>query len=262
MKTEARYLSVSQLNAFIKAKFDDDSELSDIYLKGELSNFKIYSSGHAYFSLKDADSIIPGLMWASSAALLSFTPKDGDEVIVHGRVSVYPQQGKYQIYCDRMELFGQGNELLKLKELAKKLQKEGLFDENRKRPLPKFPQTIGLITAKGSAAIKDMVVNIQKRWPLVDIIVFPSLVQGKEAPADLLRAFMASQGCILDVLIIGRGGGSSEDLGAFNDERLVRALAASKCPTVSAVGHEERSEKPFDFDQPKIRCLEEKRILR
>jgi len=238
MKTEERYLSVSQLNAFIKAKFDDDSALSDLYLKGELSNFKVYSSGHAYFSLKDADSIISGLMWSSSVGFLSFVPKDGDEVLVHGRVTVYPQQGKYQIYCDRMELFGQGSELLKLKELARKLQAEGLFDEKRKRSLPKFPKTIGIITAKGSAAIKDMAVNIQNRWPLVDIVVFPSLVQGKEAPADLLRAFRASQDEKLDVLIIGRGGGSSEDLNAFNDEKLVRALASSNCPTISAVGHE------------------------
>jgi exodeoxyribonuclease VII large subunit len=182
MKNEEHYLSVSQLNSLIKDKFDQDPELSSVYLRGELSNFKIYSSGHAYFSLKDNQAVISGLMWGSYVMYLPFEPKDGDEVLVHGKVSVYPPSGKYQIYCDHMELFGQGSELLKLKELAKKLQAEGLFDESRKRKLPAYPKTIGLITAKGSAAIKDMVVNIQKRWPLVDIIVFPSLVQGKDAP--------------------------------------------------------------------------------
>lgn len=238
MKNEEHYLSVSQLNSLIKDKFDQDPELSNVYLRGELSNFKIYSSGHAYFSLKDNQAVISGLMWGSYVMYLPFEPKDGDEVLVHGKVSVYPPSGKYQIYCDHMELFGQGSELLKLKELAKKLQAEGLFDESRKRKLPTFPRTIGLITAKGSAAIKDMVVNIQKRWPLVDIIVFPSLVQGKDAPKNLIEAFRKAESYPLDTLIIGRGGGSSEDLGAFNDEGLVRALATSKCPTISAVGHE------------------------
>lgn len=238
MKNEARYLSVSQLNSLLKEKFDSDPELCNVYLKGELSNFKIYSSGHAYFSLKDNQSLISGLMWASYVSYLPFQPKDGDEVLVHGKVSVYPPSGKYQIYCDSMELFGQGSELLKLKELAKKLQAEGLFDESRKRGLPKYPKSVGIITAKGSAAIKDMVVNLQNRWPLVDIYVFPSLVQGKEAPKSLLAAFQLAQSYPLDVLIIGRGGGSNEDLGAFNDETLVRALAKSRCPTISAVGHE------------------------
>ena len=238
MKEEVTYLTITQFTERLKAKFDFDSELQNVYLHGELSNFRIYPSGHAYFSLKDEGALIAGVMWGSNVKRLSFRPKDGDDVLLHGAVSIYPSRGSYQVYADHMELFGEGAALLRLKELAKKLQAEGLFDEARKRPLPKFPKTIGLITAKGSAAIKDMVHNLQIRWPLADILVFPSLVQGKEAPASLLKAFQLSQKAPIDVLIIGRGGGSSEDLDAFNDETLVRALASSKCPTISAVGHE------------------------
>ena len=237
-KNEELCLTVTTFNELLKAKFDEDPDLQNVYLRGELSNFRIYPSGHAYFSLKDDKSVVSAVMWATYVQRLSFRPKDGDEVMIHGSCSVYPASGKYQIYVNFMQLSGQGAELLRLKELAKKLQAEGLFDESRKRRLPLFPKSIGLITAKGSAAIKDMITNIQNRWPLVDIYVFPSLVQGAEAPKDLLRAFKASQEYPLDVLIIGRGGGSSEDLSAFNDESLVRALASSKCPTISAVGHE------------------------
>ena len=236
-KNEELCLTVTTFNELLKAKFDEDPDLQNVYLRGELSNFRIYPSGHAYFSLKDDKSVVSAVMWATYVQRLSFRPKDGDEVMIHGSCSVYPASGKYQIYVNFMQLSGQGAELLRLKELAKKLQAEGLFDESRKRRLPLFPKSIGLITAKGSAAIKDMITNIQNRWPLVDIYVFPSLVQGAEAPKDLLRAFKASQEYPLDVLIIGRGGGSSEDLSAFNDENLVRALASSKCPTISAVGH-------------------------
>ena len=237
-KNEELCLTVTTFNELLKAKFDEDPDLQNVYLRGELSNFRIYPSGHAYFSLKDDKSVVSAVMWASYVQRLSFRPKDGDEVMIHGSCSVYPASGKYQIYVNFMQLSGQGAELLRLKELAKKLQAEGLFDESRKRKLPAFPKAVGLITAKGSAAIKDMITNIQNRWPLVDIFVFPSLVQGNEAPKDLLRAFKVSQEYPLDVLIIGRGGGSSEDLSAFNDEALVRALAKSKCPTISAVGHE------------------------
>ncbi len=235
---EERYLTISQFSDRLKYKFDIDPELRGVFLRGELSNFRVYSSGHAYFSLKDEKAVISGIMWRDTVERLSFPPKDGDEVLVRGSVSVYQPQGKYQIYVSHMELFGQGNELLKLKELAKKLQAEGLFDESRKRPLPPFPKKIGVITAKGSAAAKDIVYNLQSRWPLADIVIFPSLVQGKEAPKDLIRAFNLSQKEDIDVLIVGRGGGSSEDLSAFNDEALVRALATSKCPLISAVGHE------------------------
>ena len=237
-KNEELCLTVSTFNELLKAKFDEDPDLQNVYLRGELSNFRVYPSGHAYFSLKDEKSVVSALMWASSVRYLSFVPKDGDEVMIHGSCSVYPASGKYQIYVNHMELFGEGNELLRLKKLAKKLQAEGLFDESRKRKMPTFPNKIGLITAKGSAAVKDMITNIEKRWPLVEIVVFPSLVQGAEAPKDLLRALSLAQKEDLDILIIGRGGGSSEDLSAFNDEALVRALSKSRCPTISAVGHE------------------------
>lgn len=235
---EARAYSVSELSSLIKDSLDENPLLNSVLLRGEISNFRLYPSGHAYFSLKDSQAIISGVMWASHVSHLTFRPKDGDEVLAHGQVSAYPAQGKYQIYVDEMELFGQGAALLKLKELAKKLQAEGLFDESRKRPLPRFPQKIGIISAKGSAAIRDMEVNLLKRWPLIQIVAFPSLVQGPEAPKSLLASFALAQQEDLDVLIIGRGGGSSEDLGAFNDEKLVRALATSRCPTISAVGHE------------------------
>ncbi|MCQ2742148.1 MAG: exodeoxyribonuclease VII large subunit [Bacilli bacterium] len=239
MNDKTTYLSVSALNDILKAKLESDPELFSIHLKGEISGFKINQfSGHAYFNLKDSKSVISGIMWSNTVARLRFAPKDGDEVVVTGRINVYSPSGKYSIVCSTMELAGQGDALLKLQMLAKKLQAEGLFDESRKRSLPRFPKTVGLITAKGSAAIKDMVVNIENRWPLCEIYVFPSSVQGSEAPKELLEAVNKAASYPLDVLIIGRGGGSSEDLWAFNDEALVRALAKSKCPTISAVGHE------------------------
>lgn len=231
-------ITVSELNAYIKAKLEGDFSLASIYLRGELSNFKIYPSGHCYFTLKDKDSMVSGVMWASSAMRLSFRPKDGDEVLVHGRIAVYPPRGSYQISVDHMELFGQGAELLRLERLKAKLAEEGLFDPARKRPLPKFPNRVGVIAGKDSAGLRDIVVNILGRWPLIELVVLPSLVQGKEAPKALIEAFNKAQQADLDVLIVARGGGSSEDLGAFNDEALVRALATSRCPFISAVGHE------------------------
>ncbi len=231
-------LTVSELNAYIKSKLEGDFLLSSLYLRAEISNFKVYPSGHCYFTLKDKDSMISAVMWASSTYKLSFRPKDGDEVLVHGRVAVYPPRGSYQLSVDHMELFGLGAELLRLEKLKAKLAAEGLFDPSRKRRLPKFPRRVGVIAGKGSAGLRDIVVNIYNRFPLVELVQFPSLVQGKEAPADLIAAFQRAQQANLDVLIIGRGGGSSEDLGAFNDEALVRALAKSRCPVISAVGHE------------------------
>ena len=182
--------------------------------------------------------MISAVMWASSAARLGFRPKDGDEVLVHGRVAVYPPRGSYQLSVDRMELFGLGEELLRLQRLKEKLAAEGLFDASRKKPLPRFPQKVGVIAGKDSAGLRDIVVNISLRWPLVELFVVPSLVQGKDAPADLISALGKVTLGNPDVLIIGRGGGSSEDLGAFNDESLVRAIAKCPFPVISAVGHE------------------------
>ena len=231
-------ISVSELNAYIKAKLEGDFLLSSVYLRAEISNFKIYPSGHCYFTLKDKDSMISAVMWASSAMRLSFRPKDGDEVLCHGRVGVYPPRGSYQFSVDQMELFGLGAELLRLEQLKKKLAAEGLFDADRKRPLPRFPRRVGVIAGKDSAGLRDIVVNIYHRWPIIELIQFPSLVQGKDAPKDLIANFNKAQEADLDVLIVARGGGSSEDLMAFNDEGLVRALATSNCPVISAVGHE------------------------
>lgn len=231
-------LTVSELNAYIKSKLEGDFLLSSLTLRAEVSNFKVYPSGHCYFTLKDKDSMISAVMWASSAARLGFRPKDGDEVLVHGRVAVYPPRGSYQLSVDRMELFGLGEELLRLQRLKEKLAAEGLFDASRKRPLPRFPKKVGVIAGKDSAGLRDIVVNISLRWPLVELFVVPSLVQGKDAPADLISALGKVALANPDVLIIGRGGGSSEDLGAFNDESLVRAIAKCPFPVISAVGHE------------------------
>ena len=237
-KEKQQLITVSMLNAYIKAKLEGDFSLSSIYLRGEVSNFKTYPSGHSYFTLKDKDSMIAAVMWASSAYKLTFRPKDGDEVLVHARISVYPPRGNYQLSVDHMELFGQGAELLRLQQLKAKLAAEGLFDESRKRPLPRFPLRVGVIAGKDSAGLRDIVVNIYRRYPLIELKQFPSLVQGKEAPKDLIKAFSLAMKEDLDVLIVARGGGSSEDLSAFNDEVLVRALATSRCPLISAVGHE------------------------
>ena len=231
-------LTVSELNAYIKSKLEGDFLLSSLYLRAEISNFKVYPSGHCYFTLKDKDSMISAVMWATSAMRLSFRPKDGDEVLCHGRVGVYPPRGSYQFSVDQMELFGLGAELLRLEQLKKKLAAEGLFDAERKRPLPRFPRRVGVIAGKDSAGLRDIVVNIYNRWPIIELVQFPSLVQGKEAPKDLIANFSKAQEADLDVLIVARGGGSSEDLMAFNDEGLVRALVTSNCPVISAVGHE------------------------
>ena len=231
-------LSVSELTDMIKRTLEGDPRFLSIVLHGEISNFKVYSSGHAYFSLKDKNAVISAVMWASYVHGLDFLPKDGDEVLVHGRMNVYPPRGSYSLSIDRMERYGQGEALLKLRQLAEKLQKEGLFDPERKRPLKKYPEHIGVIAGRGSAGLRDIEVNLLRRYPIVKLHVFPSLVQGQEAPKALLEAFYKAQELPLDTLIIARGGGSSEDLGAFNDEALVRAVATSKCPVIAAVGHE------------------------
>ena len=236
--TLEKAISVSELNGYIKSKLEGDFLLGNVYLRGEISNFKVYPSGHCYFTLKDKDSMVSAVMWGSYASRVGFAPKDGDDVLVHGRIGVYPPRGSYQFTVDKMERFGLGAELVKLEQLKAKLKAEGLFDPSRKRPLARFPKKVGVIAGKGSAGLRDIVVNILRRYPLIELVQYPSLVQGKDAPADLIRAFKLAQADELDTLIVARGGGSSEDLGAFNDEALVRALATSRCPVISAVGHE------------------------
>lgn len=235
---QGTYYTVSSLNRFLKTLLDSTPSLHSIYIKGEVSNLKKHISGHYYFTLKDEESRLSAVMFARDAEKVSFPVKDGDEVVVLGSISVYPANGSYQIYVYEMTLFGVGQQLLELEKLKKKLAGEGLFDESRKREINLFPEAIGIVTAKGSAAAKDMIFNIHRRYPLCEIFLFPSLVQGENAPKDLVRALRLAQSYPLDTIIIGRGGGANEDLSAFNEENVVRAVAASKIPVISAVGHE------------------------
>lgn len=235
---ERTVYSVTDINRYVKSIISQDENLKFIYVKGEISNFKPGANGHFYFSLKDKDSLINVAMFSNYASKLIFTPKNGDEVVVLASVDVYPARGTYQLLAFEMNQIGQGQILVELEKLKKQLQAEGLFDASRKRPINIYPKAIGVITAKNSAAIRDIIKNIKDRYPIADIYVFPSAVQGEEAPKELLKAFKKSQQYDLDTLIIGRGGGASEDLGAFNDEALVRAIANSKMPVISAVGHE------------------------
>ena len=230
--------SVSDINNYVKATLTSDERLKFIHVKGEISNFKVYPSGHFYFSLKDNDSVINAVMFATYTKRIAFSPKNGDEVVVLASVDAYVPRGSYNLNVYEMEEVGLGQQLVELEKLKKKLLEEGLFDESRKRPINIYPKAIGVITAPNGAAIRDIVTNIKRRYPIADIYVFPSLVQGEQAPKELLKAFYKSQEYDLDTLIIGRGGGASEDLSAFNDEALVRAVATSKFPIIAAVGHE------------------------
>ena len=230
--------SVQDINKYIKNVLTTDENLRFIYVKGEISNFKRAATGHIYFSLKDNESVINAVMFNNYASKLIFEPKNGDEVIVLASIDTYVPRGSYQLFVYEMNLKGQGSILEELEKLKKQLAKEGLFDEERKRKINIYPTAIGIITAKNSAAIKDLTFNIQRRYPLADIYFFPSSVQGENAPKELLAAFKKAQEYPLDTLIIGRGGGASEDLSAFNDEALVRAVATSKMPVIADVGHE------------------------
>lgn len=236
MKEE--YLTISQINNYIKVMFDGNPYLKKVYLKGEISNFKHHTSGHLYLTLKDDDARINAIMFKTSAQTLNFTPEDGMNVLVTGRISVYPSGGNYQIYIDKMEQDGLGNLYIEFEKLKKKLQAEGLFSPYFKKPIPKYPNKIGIVTAPTGAAIKDILSTIKRRYPLCETILFPALVQGISASSDIANKINIAQNYDLDVLIIGRGGGSIEDLWAFNEEIVARAIFASKIPIVSAVGHE------------------------
>ncbi len=235
---ERNIYTVSDVNRYIKSILSQDENLKFISVKGELSNFKQGANGHFYFSLKDKEALINCAMFSTYTSKLAFDPKDGDEVVVLASVDAYVPRGTYQLIVYQMEEVGRGQMLLELEKLKKALQKEGLFDQSRKRDINIYPHAIGVITAKNGAAIRDIVTNIKRRYPICDIYVFPSAVQGDSAPKELLKAFQKSQEYDLDTLIIGRGGGASEDLSAFNDETLVRAVAGSKMPVIAAVGHE------------------------
>lgn len=230
--------SVSEINTHIKNILLNQESLRYIHIRGEISNFKAYPSGHLYFSLKDDNSLINAVMFNNYARKITFVPKNGDEVIVVAAVDAYPPRGTYNLNIFSMEMMGQGQILLDLEKLKKKLAAEGLFDASRKRKINLFPHAIGIITAPNGAAVSDLVTNIKRRYPITDIYVFPSLVQGEGAPKELSKAFNAAITYNLDTIIIGRGGGASEDLSAFNDETLVRAIANSPIPVIAAVGHE------------------------
>ena len=230
--------TVSDINSYIKALLNSDESLKFIYVKGEVSNFKMASNGHFYFSLKDDKSMISAMMFSSYANKNAFKPDNGQEVVVFGSIDAYVGRGSYSIIVYQMEEAGAGQALLELEKLKKKLKEEGLFDESRKRPINLFPKAIGVITAPNSAAIKDILFNLNRRYPVADVYVFYSAVQGDNAAKELLNAFNIAQTYPLDTLLIGRGGGASEDLSAFNDEALVRAIAGSKMPVIACIGHE------------------------
>ena len=234
-----KYISIGQLNSYIKSMFDENVFLRKVYLKGEISNFKNHTRGHLYFTLKDDTSRISAVMFYSSAISLNFKPEDGMNVLVEGRISCYPTAGTYQIYVDKMEVDGLGALYIEFEKLKEKLAKEGLFNEEHKKAIPKIPKKIGIITAPTGAAIKDILSTIGRRFPLAETILFPALVQGRDAAPDIVRQIKeADNGYDLDILIVGRGGGSIEDLWAFNEESVARAIYEAKTPIISAVGHE------------------------
>lgn len=244
---EKRYLTISEFTSRLKGIFDSSVAFQNMYLKGEISNFKRHSTGHLYFSIKDEGSVINAMMWARDAANLAFEPVDGTKVLVRGRVTVYEARGTYQIYVQDMIEDGIGELQIKFEKLKKQLMSEGLFYEyqgayrknpSRVRPIPKFPEKIGIITASTGAAIRDILSTIKGRYPLCETILFPCLVQGEAAKEDIVRKIHIAEEYDLDVLIVGRGGGSIEDLWAFNEEIVVRAIYDCKIPVVSGVGHE------------------------
>ncbi len=238
IETEEKYLKISDLNEYIKVMFDENSFLRKIYLKGEISNFKNHTRGHLYFTLKDETSRISAVMFYNNALSLTFKPEDGMNVLVEGRISCYPAQGTYQIYVEKMEMDGLGNLYIEYEKLKKKLASEGLFDAKYKKAIPKYPKKIGIITAPTGAAIRDILSTIKRRYPICETILFPSLVQGSSAAPEIVRQIKKANEFDLDLIICGRGGGSIEDLWAFNEESVARAIFASKIPIISAVGHE------------------------
>lgn len=233
-----KYLTVGALTKYLKFQFDNDHNLQTVFLKGEISNFKSHTTGHLYFSIKDEVSKINAIMFSANAKKINFNPMDGSKVLVVGRVTIYEATGSYQIYVDEMIEDGIGNLYIAFEKLKEKLSKEGLFDQKYKKEIPKFPQKVGIITASTGAAIRDILTTIKRRYPICETYLFPSLVQGDNAKDDIVRNIKKAQDFDLDVLIVGRGGGSIEDLWPFNEEIVARAIFASTIPVISAVGHE------------------------
>lgn len=236
---EDAVLSVTALNNHIKNLMDDDGLLANVAVKGEISNYKLYPSGHHYFTLKDAESAVRCVMFKGNASRLRFRPENGMGVTAVGRVTVFPRDGAYQLYCAELFPEGLGDLHVAFEQLKEKLSKEGLFDPAHKKPLPRYPETIALITSPAGAAVRDMLRILGRRWPMTKVVILPVRVQGAEAPPELAGAIRyANKYRVADLIITGRGGGSIEDLWAFNDERVARAIYESELPVISAVGHE------------------------
>ena len=236
---EQRVFSVTEVNQYIKQVIDSVPLLEGLLIRGELSNYKIYPSGHHYFTLKDGESAIRCVMFRGSAGRLRFRPENGMRVIAAGRISVYPRDGAYQLYCTSLSADGIGDLYVAFEQLKEQLDREGLFDPAHKKPLPLYPQRIAIITSSAGAAVHDMIRILRRRYPIAKVLLLPVRVQGVEAPPEIVGAIRyANRWQLADVLIVGRGGGSIEDLWAFNDERVARAIYASDIPVISAVGHE------------------------
>ena len=232
-------LSVTQLNEYIRGKLDDDHLLSGVAVRGEISNYKVYPSGHHYFTLKDEGASLKCVMFKGNAMRLRFRPDNGVKIIAMGKISVYPRDGVYQLYCTAMAMDGIGDLYAAFEQLKGKLAAQGLFDPAHKKQIPKYPGTIGIVTSSAGAAIHDMLRILRKRYPLTRVLLLPVRVQGVEAPAEIVAAIRyANYHKLADLLIVGRGGGSIEDLWAFNDERVAYAIYESEIPVISAVGHE------------------------
>ena len=232
-------LSITQLNEYIRSRMDSDPLLAQVAVRGEISNYKLYPSGHHYFTLKDESGALKCVMFKGNAMRLRFRPENGMKVIAMGKVSVYPRDGAYQLYCTAMAMDGVGDLYAAFEQLKRKLEAQGLFDPAHKKPLPKYPQTIGIVTSSAGAAVHDMLRILRKRFPLSCVRLLPVRVQGVEAPGEIAGAIRyANFHKLADLLIVGRGGGSIEDLWAFNDERVAYAIYESEIPVISAVGHE------------------------
>ncbi|MGE7978864.1 exodeoxyribonuclease VII large subunit [Psychrobacillus sp. NPDC093200] len=233
------YLTVKALTKYIKRKFDADTHLRDVYVKGELSNVKVHSSGHIYFTLKDESARLTSVMFAMNARGLKFVPESGMNVLVRGDINVFEAAGQYQLYASSIQPDGIGELFLAFEQLKKKLEQEGLFHPSKKKQLPAFPKKIGVVTSKTGAAIRDILTTLERRYPISEVLVFPSIVQGPQAAPSIVKSIREANALgDIDVMIVGRGGGSIEDLWAFNEEIVARAIAESKIPIISAVGHE------------------------
>lgn len=232
-------MTVGQITRYVKSVLENDYLLQDLWVEGEVSNLKVAASGHAYFTLKDEQASLRCVMWRSDVECQDLLPQDGQSVLAHGRISVYEAGGAYQFYVDHFQLAGMGRLYIEFEKLKQHLAQEGLFDAERKRPLPPLPRRLGVVTSPTAAALQDILNVLARRFPLIQVVLSPTMVQGKQAPPQIVAAIQALNDYTdVDAIIVARGGGSLEDLWAFNDERVARAIAASRVPVISGVGHE------------------------